>query len=414
MKEVFVGLTLVLALAACGTQAPPALSQQPGAVVIKSHTKVLGTAPAPGVAPQRRQETPQDIPELISASPDLSTITFSGNSQYANDLQPGDVIAAPPNQVSRDGFLRKVNYVQDAGGQVRVSTEETDLDEAIDYANTDQSVDLTQGDITTVEYADGTKITGQQLNGRLRPQWDVTLGRVNVPFNDIEICTGDDGTKITANGALNASLKAFLNVHFNWLSLRQAETGIQADQSLNLRMSGQCKYNLFNVDYSIARINFATKVIWVGPVPVVITPYVSVNVGANGNITLAASFNITETYSGRYGVRWEKGSGFSAINETNFNVSGIDSIDANADLNLLGYVRAEAGFKFYGLAYLYAYAKPYLEWTGTYALPANTFNYTMYAGMKLGVGGRLRIFGKNLGEYNSPELDVGRTLIASH
>jgi hypothetical protein len=431
MNKWFFGITLVLALASCGTQVPQ-LQQPAGndAVVVKKTTKVLGTTPRPGInaaTGQRYADEPQQINELEGASPDLSVITFDGGSAYAQGLQPGDVIAAPPNQVASEGFLRRVSSVQDYGSEVQVYTEESDLDEAIDYADTDQGVDLEQNDITSVQYADGRVLSGNAIRSMVKPQGSVTLRSINIPIPQVKICEGDSGTQITASGSFSASLRAFLNVKFHWFSLRRAETGIQADQSLNLKMSGTCRYELFRVEYPVARINFGTKVLFVGPVPVVITPYVNVNIGANGNITLQASFDITQRYNGRFGVLWEKGRGFTPIKESSFTVTGLDSISASASLNVTGYLLAEAGMKFYGIAYVYARARPYLEFNGTLTLlstPGATIqrvstqstpslSYTLYAGLKVGVGGRIRIFGKTLGEWNSPEYEVFRSLIAS-
>ncbi len=413
MKKVWIGIALALALTACGTQLPPNQQQSQG-VVLRAHTKVLGKTPAAGVDTRTFSDATQSIADIIGASPDLSTISFYPGSVYAAGLQPGDVISAPPNQVASHGFLRQVTDIQYLGSEIRVYSQETDLDTAIEYANLDQSVELTQNNIASVTYADGTRLSGKQLQKIGQSRGSTTLGSVNIPFNNIRICDGDNGTSINATGSLSASLKAFLDVRLSWYgAFREVSTGIEANENLNLSMSGQCKYNLFNVDYSIARINFHTSVIWVGPVPVVITPYLNINVGASGNITLSASYNINQTYNGRYGVRWNKSGGFSAINETSFNVTGFDSISASASLNLLGYVRGEVGFKLYSAGYLYAVAKPYLEWTGTYTLPANTFDYNMYAGMKVSVGGYLKVLGKTFGEYNSPEYDVGRRLIAS-
>jgi hypothetical protein len=429
VKRAIVGLTLVLALASCGTQIPNA-QQAPGTVVLSKQTKVLGTTPRPGinsVTGQRYADEPQQINELEGASPDLSVMTFDGGSSFAQSLQPGDIIAAPPNQVASEGFLRRVSSVQNTGSDVQVYSEESDLDEAVEYAETDQGVDLGQNDITSVQYADGRVLSGNAIRGMVKPQGSVTLTSVNIPIPEVKVCEGDGGTQIKASGSFSASLRAFLNVRFRWFSLREAETGIQADQSLNLKMSGQCRYELFDVSYPVARINFATKVLFVGPVPVVITPYIEVKIGATGNITLQASFDITQRYNGRFGVRWQKGSGFSPIKESSFTVTGLDSISASASLNVTGYLLAEAGIKFYGIAYVYARAKPYLEFNGTLTL-LNTpgaqiqrvstqstpgLSYNLYAGLKLGVGGRIRIFGKTLGEWNSPEYEVWRSLVAS-
>lgn len=409
MKQIWIGLTLVLALSACGTQLDSQLA--PGEVVLNSRTKVLGTAPAPGT---RVGGVIQNISELIAASPDMSTITFSAGSTYARGLVPGDLISAPPNQVTPEGFLRKVSFVYDLGASgIMVYTEETDLDEAILYADSEQETPLEQGDVVSIQYADGTTLNAAQLNSRIGSRASVTLRTVNVPFNQVLMCTSASGDKVTASGAFTASLKAFLKVKFGFLTIKQASAGIMADESLNLSFSGTCSSSLVTLDKEIAKINFGTKVIWIGPLPVVIKPYISVKIGASGNITATASLNVTQTYSGTYGVLWKKGQGFSPINDSTFTVTGLNGITASAGLNVSAFVRGEAGFTFYGIATLYAYAKPYIELAGTYTLPANTFNYSVVAGLQVGVGGYLKIFGKTLGQFDSTILDTKRSLIAS-
>jgi hypothetical protein len=411
MKQIWIGLTLVLALSACGTQLDSQLA--PGEVILNSRTKVIGTAPAPGT---RVGGVIQNISELIAASPDMSTITFSAGSAYARGLVPGDLISAPPNQVTPEGFLRKVSFVYDLGASgIMVYTEETDLDEAILYADSEQETPLEQSDVVSIQYADGTTLNAAQLNSRIGSRASVTLGKVSVPFTNVPMCTGTDGNRIAMNGSFTASLKAFLSVKFGFFTIKQASAGIKADESLNLSFSGTCNTNSFNLDKEIAKINFGTKVIWIGPLPVVIKPYISVKIGTNGSITTStsATLNVNQTFSGTYGVLWKKGQGFSAINDSIFTVNGLDGISATANLNVSAFVRGEAGFTFYGIATLYAYAKPYIELNGTYTLPANTFNYSVYAGLQVGVGGRLKIFGKTLGQFDSTILDTKRSLIAS-
>jgi hypothetical protein len=409
MKQIWIGLTLVLALSACGTQLDSQLA--PGEVILNSRTKVIGTAPAPGT---RVGGVIQNISELIAASPDMSTITFSAGSAYARGLVAGDLISAPPNQVTTEGFLRKVSFVYDLGASgIMVYTEETDLDEAILYADSEQETPLEQSDVVSIQYADGTTLNAQQLSNRLGSRASVTLKTVNVPFDNVLMCTSATGDKVTATGSLTASLKAFLKVKFGFFTIKQASAGIMADESLKLGFSGKCSSSIVSLDKEIAKVNFGTKVIWIGPLPVVIKPYISVKIGASGSITATASLNITQTYSGTYGVLWKKGQGFSPINDSTFTVTGLDGITASAGLSVSAFVRAEGGFTFYGVATLYAYAKPYVELTGTYTLPANTFNYSVVAGLQVGVGGRLKIFGKTLGAFDSTILDAKRSLIAS-
>ncbi len=409
MKKIWIGLTLVLALSACGTQLDSQLA--PGEVILNSRTKVIGTAPAPGT---RVGGVIQNISELIAASPDMSTITFSPGSAYARGLVPGDLISAPPNQVTPEGFLRKVSFVYDLGASgIMVYTEETDLDEAILYADSEQETPLEQSDVVSIQYADGTTLNAQQLNSRIGSRASVTLRTVNVPFDQVLMCTSATGDKVTATGSFTASLKAFLKVKFGFFTIKQASAGITAEESLKLGFSGKCSSSLVTLDKEIAKINFGTKVIWIGPLPVVIKPYISVKIGASGNITATASLNVVQTFSGTYGVLWKKGQGFSPINDSTFTVTGLDGITASAGLSVSAFVRGEAGFTFYGVATLYAYVKPYVELNATYTLPANTFNYSVVAGLQVGVGGRLKIFGKTLGAFDSTILDTKRSIIAS-
>jgi hypothetical protein len=412
MKQIWIGLILVLALSACGTQ----LDSQPapGEVILNSRTKVLGTAPTPGT---RVGGVIQNISELITASPDMSTITFSAGSAYARGLVPGDLISAPPNQVTPQGFLRKVTFAYDAGASgIVVYTEETDLDEAILYADSEQETPLEQADVVSIQYADGTTLNAAQLNSRLGSRASVTLKTVNIPFDKVLMCTSASGDKVTATGSLTASLKAFLKVKFGFFTIKQASAGIMADENLKLGFSGTCSSSIVSLDKEIAKINFGAKVIWIGPLPIVIVPYISVKIGASGNITATASLNVNQTYSGTYGVLWKKGQGFSSINDSTFTVTGLDGVNASAGLSVSAFVRAEAGFNFYSIASsanLYAYVKPYVELNGTYTLPANTFNYSVVGGLQVGVGGNLKIFGKTLGRFDSTVLDTKRSLIAS-
>jgi hypothetical protein len=138
MKKVLIGLLAVVTFSSCGSQlTPPA----PNQVVLSERTKVLGSAPK-NLTVQAFSDATQYVPELLWATSELEVISFVGSSSYARSLQPGDVISAPPNQVAAEGFLRKVLSVADYDSEVHVQTEEAELDEAIEVADTDQAMNL--------------------------------------------------------------------------------------------------------------------------------------------------------------------------------------------------------------------------------------------------------------------------------
>lgn len=368
MKKVLIGLVALISLASCGTQAIPRTDSD---VILFKHTKVLGSSPNE-LGLQAFSDATQNVPELLWATPELETISFVGSSAYARGLQPGDIVSAPPNQVAPEGFLRKIISVQDYGSEIHVNTEEAELDEAIEVADTEQASDLNQDDLVSVTYADGRQLTGQQIR-QLRPQASTNLGNIDIPIPSVDLCQGVNGNKITGNGFIKANLKAFLKVKFGFLSIKEIRTGIEGTQNVNLRVGGQCQFSFIDKDLVIAKMKFRTRVIWVGPIPVVITPYYNVNLKAKGTITLSAGYNVSQSFTGRYGAQWKKGAGTTVLNEAVFNVTGQDSVAADAALSFNFSINAEAGLKFYGgVVTLFVYAKPYLDFNaslGTTSLP---------------------------------------------
>jgi hypothetical protein len=415
MKKLLVGFTLALALAACGAQTPVVESQpisvsQPSndTVVLYKHTKTLGSAPKSGFGAQAFSSVAQNLPELIAANSDLSVIVFAGSSAYARGLQPGDVISAPPNQVVADGFLRKVLAVRDLGYQVELDTEEAELDEAIQEADTEQEMDLTQNDITSVAFANGTQLSGQQLRAQqLGTRATVNIGLINIPVPATELCTGSNGNKVVGSGQINANLKVFVKVKFGLFSIREVKTGIQGTQTINLKSSGRCNNGNVDKDQTIATMRFNTKVAWIGPIPVVITPFYTIKLQANGTITDSISFDINQSFSGRYGAHWKKGQGTSVLNEATLSFGSQTGIAASKTLNLRYTLRAEAGLKFYGgVVTLFVFAKPSVEFIAVST--GNTTDKNVFAGLNVGIGGRAKIFGKNLGSINIVDLSVAR------
>jgi hypothetical protein len=408
MKKVFIGLVALISLASCGAQPIP---QAQNGVVLFKHTKVLGSAPT-ALSTQAFRDATQNIPELLWATPELETISFVGSSDYARGLQPGDIVSAPPNQVAPEGFLRKVISVADYGSEIHINTEEAELDEAIEVADTDQAMNLTQDDLVSVSYADGRQLTGQQIR-QLRPQVTTNLGNIDVPIPSVDLCQGVNGNKIAGSGFIKANLKAFLKVKFGFFSIKEIKTGIEGTQNVNLRVGGQCQFSFIDKDQVIAKMKFRTRVVWVGPIPVVITPYYNVNLKAKGTITLSAGYNVSQSFTGRYGAQWKKGVGTTVLNEAVFNVTGQDSVAASAALNFNFSINAEAGLKFYGgVVTLFIYAKPYLDFNAS--VGTNNVDYTLHAGLNVGLGGRAKIFGKNLGSINILDVQVVRVLVSSN
>ena len=423
MKKLLVGFTLAFALAACGAQTPvveqaPVISQpNSSAVVLSKRTKALGSKPTTSLGAKAFRSIEQNIADLKAVSDDFGLVTFFGNSAYARGLQVGDIISAPPNQVTPNGFLLKVLSVRDLGSEIQVSTEESDLDEAIEVADTEQEALLEESDLVSVAYADGRTLTGQQVRA-LQPQASRTLGSFSVPIPGTNLCGN-----LSGSGLFKATdLKVFLKVKFGFLKVKSIKVGIKGAQDTKLSVSGRCNGSI-NLEKPLARMTFTGKTFWIGPVSVTVRPYYDVKLLANGTIKDSVSFDVTQTMSGPYGAFWTKSNGTQVMDDetTSHNIVSSSTPSANQTLDLRVSVRGEAGLQFWARflaipanlasASLFIFAQPYLELKAS--LPVNS-TFSVFAGADVGLGGRAKIFGKNVGSINFIKKSVFRQLVFSN
>jgi hypothetical protein len=425
MKKILVGFTLAFVLAACGATTPvveqPTPSTAPtsstaisSTVVLSKRTKTLGAGPTTGLSANAFRSVSQNIAELKFVSDDFRLVTFYGSSAYARGLQIGDIISAPPNQVTPDGFLLKVLAVNDYGSEIQVSTEETDLDEAIEVADSEQEALLEDTDLVSVSYADGRTLSGQQIR-QLQPQATRTLGSFNVPIPSTNLCGNLNGS-----GSFQATdLKVFLKVKFGFLKVKSIKVGIKGAQNIKLNVNGQCNGTI-NYEKNIARMNFGSKTFWIGPISVTVRPYYDVKLLANGTIQNILSFDVTQWMNGPYGALWTKGVGTEVLNdETTANMISPTTPRAVGSLDLTYSIRGEAGLRFWARfaaipvnlasASLFVFAQPYIEVKAR--VLSNSTLYSAFAGADVGLGGRAKIFGKSIGSINFIKKSVFRQQI---
>jgi hypothetical protein len=420
MRKVLIGLALAAAVTACGTQierAPVTSAPNPGEVILSTRTKTLGSGPASGLSAQAFHSVAQNIADLKAVSDDFTLVTFFGSSAYARGLQPGDIISAPPNQVTLDGFLLKVLSVSDLGSEIQVSTEETDLDEAIEVADSEQEALLQENDLVSVTYADGRTLTGAQVR-QLQPQATRTLGSFTVPIPSTNLCGNFNGS-----GSFQATdLKVFLKVKFGFLKVKAIKVGIKGAQSIKLSATGQCNGTI-NMEKTIARMNFDAKTFWIGPISVTVRPYYDVKLLANGTIQNILAFDVNQSMNGPYGAHWQKGIGTSVLSdETTASMISATTPQASGSLNLRYSIRGEAGLRFWARflaipanlasASLFVFAQPYVEVNAS-VQGSNTL-YSAFAGADVGLGGRAKIFGKSIGSINFINTSVFRQLLFSN
>ncbi len=418
MKKVWIGLVAAVAMTACGTQLPApqeVTGSDSSRVVLSKRTKTLGTMPRGGLSAQAFRSVEQNITDLKDAAADFSSVTFYGSSAYARGLQPGDILSAPPNQVTPNGFLLKVLSVTDLGTDIVVGTEEADLDEAIEVADSEQEAALEQSDLVSVTYADGRTLTGAEIQG-LRPQASATLGSFDVPIPSVALCNGVNGL-----GSFKArNLKVFLKIKFGFLKVKAIKTGISGTQEINMSVNGRCT-SAINFDQPIARMTFGRRTFSIGPISVSVSPFYDIKLKANGTISGNLSLNVTQTINGPFGAHWKKSTGTEVLSEetTSHTMVSNSTPSSSGTFNLRTTIRGEAGLMFWARfvgvkvasATLFVFTEPYTELN---AVRNGSTVFSLFAGADVGLGGRAKIFGKSVGSINFIQRNVFRSLVFSN
>jgi len=326
---------------------------------------------------------------LIYASEDGSQLVFARSTPRLDSLQPGDTLASLPTAAAPTGFLRKVTGVSRQGGQVVVSTEFGALEDAIQEASISYNapLDLDQSDI---QMASGVSLQAQRL-GAQNLHKRFTLNQVT-----LFTCPSPSNGKATLDGFVDMDLNVFVHSKISWFSLKSLDAGVQFQENSELKLDAQCDYTKSFGPKEIANITGPLTVFFVGPVPVTVRPLVVISVGFDGKVSATLHLKVQQDANMKLGAQYDKGNGWSVINQRSNNFR-FDVPTAQVDVSAKAYATVKAGALFYESGYVYGYGSPFLEFT---ASTAATPPCKLDAGIELGVGAALRIFGKTLAQQN--------------
>lgn len=324
----------------------------------------------------------QDRSGLLKASEDGRELVFRSDSPLLASLKEGMVLASRPTEAAPAGLLGRVKAIEVQGETTTVYTGEVTLEEVIQDGDLDAAVALDEGSIDYEKSGEMIRAQRAQSQGNLGAQRDFRL----FSFNKSPFClydhaqrdlSCDDGAAgglrsrvpgtnyATFDGQLNAQADAFINVSIRWFSLRHFDAGVKLSQSARAIVEAKGSYSWNEAkDLTQWQVVFSPITFMIGPVPVVITPILVPTVGTNGQISATLRYEVSQTFNGRYGVEYNRGSGWSGISQHSANVNS-----QPATVNGTGHAHAYVGAK--GILALYSastsgpqvfvHAKPFAE-----------------------------------------------------
>ena len=353
---------------------------------------------APTVIPDTTEVLTETITQYLSEiSSDGAVFTFTQSTSGLNALAPGDVMVSDATTNAPNGFLRKVTTVSSAGGQVVVETEEATLEEAIETGEAQVSRVLHPDDIQGGALMKGvTLAVAPQIHNGL--YFLYTLDKVVLYDDDGNLDTTND--QITADGSIRLEPSFNFGLKVRWFQLKELSFTTSANEKAELEIKAEVEYPLIKEEKEIARHYFNPITVMIGPLPVVIVPVLTINVGVDGSVHVGVTTGVTQQATLRAGLEyaddtWSPVSDFS--NQFNYNPPAL-----SAGLDLKGYAGAQLSLMLYGVTGPYAKVNAYLKLEADLgAVPW----WTLYGGLEVPVGVKIEVLSHLIAGYETTIID---------
>lgn len=281
-------------LAGCASEEP-----EPEPVIISESARVLDA--------QGRQT-------LASFDPVGGALVFSTTTPQLAALKAGDILVSEPSAAAPYGLLRKVSSTSPSGSGLVVQTTQGTLKEVILQGNLLAEGILTPADLTSFQPAPGIGVARSALS-------------VGFPFNlvvvdrDGNLSTTTDQLRVSGSAGFDLGYKVEMGWKVGYDPPFDVDVSTKFIAILYLTQHSQLgvvatgAIPSFYEEVAIpgGSYTFAPITFWVGPIPVVLVPKVTVSLTASGEINTALSFGVDETIGFEAGVSKQFGQGFHPV-----------------------------------------------------------------------------------------------------
>jgi hypothetical protein len=294
---------------------------------------------------------------LSGISEDGAVLTFTQSTPALADLVPGDIIVGDVTTNSPYGFLRKVVSISSIEGQIIVVTEQATLEEAIESGAARFSHRLTPDQVQA-----GVHRQGIQLVGASALDDDFYLELKDVVLYDHDSNPNTKHDRILANGSIRLEPNFDFSLVVKRFKLQELSFIVRAEETAKLAIEAKAELPFIEEKAEIARYTFTPITVMIGPVPVVLVPVLTINVGIDGSVYVGLRSEVTQEIILKAGLRyademWRVVKDFS----NQFNYSDPPTLQPTMGVEAEAYAEAQLALKLYGVAGAYAEIETYLE-----------------------------------------------------
>jgi len=352
----------------------------------------------PIIPPTTNPLPPETTQQLTAISPDGTTYTFARMTPPLAAIAPGEIMVAGPSNAAPDGFLRRVTAIDTASGQVVVQTQAATLEDAIQQGEISVSQRLSPTNSQALQIAPGVTLMPASV---VSPD-----GSFYVKIEDA-VVYDDDGNLATKNDQVvaNGSIEFAPTVDFRLLmrnaQIEELYVAAEAEETATLEFEMKLEKSLIQKEFRLGNpIQLTRIVVMVGPVPIVIIPVLTFQVGIDGSVHVGIVTRVEQVLTATAGARWADGAWAPVSESTNRFTFTPPTLHVGVDFK--GYASERLQVLLYGVAGPYVSVGPYLK------LEADTSKtpwWELYGGWEALVGVRVDLLGyKKIAEYQAPAI----------
>lgn len=332
----------------------------------------------------------QDYNLIILDQSSLNNISYYSpttgivNFQSATNYSVGDIILANITNATPNGFLREVTSVSNGGKTV--NTTQATLEQAVKDGNQTFQRQLNPSQKSIIQSVEGVKLNKDEKS------FDFSINLNNVVLYDADGNTSTTNDQVVANGYINFNNSFNMNLNIEDHKLKYLSFSNVISNQSNLQITGDISSNL-DKQKTIWQQQFGAFVIgFIGPVPVIVTPELDINVNTEGDICANASTSISQDASLSASLIHDSSGWITEKNITkNFSYTeptGTESMHLKAAIN------PELNLLLYGAAGPYAGVDAFLRLNASFISP--TFYWGVYGGIDADVGVKVKALSKTL------------------
>lgn len=358
--------------------------------------------------PSSTQLLSETSTEYLSSVTDHS-LTFSRSTPELQQLAYGNVIVMGITDLTPNGMLRKVNGVRIVNDQMVIDTASATLTDAIQNGSIELSATPTPADVISAKASrQGVKLyEGASTQGERTAIQGFYVKIEDVVLFDRDGNPSTKNDQIRADGSVSFDQSFVFTLDVQDFKLKHLSFVNTNTETAELKIKSEVDLLSYQETYELARYRLSPVTIWVGWVPVIIQPVITVNVGVDGKVTAGIETGVTQQLTTKAGLEYD-GAGWRPVSDLSI-VFDYTPPSLTAGCEFKGLTGPQLNLLLYGVV------GPYSDVNGYLKLKADQFAtpwWQLFGGVQVGAGARVDVLDDEIVDYYDPLVIGYETLLA--